>query len=136
MLFNILDYAEDKADNLLLLSAIASRMGKDAPPDDESKTGSLSSSSSRQHSNTQKSAATSSSKEDESRQELGCPRSGFLKKVFVLPANSLYLPSQSELCKLRGSSSSYCKVFFNAEMSENDVYEQIRRAFDDLDGFS
>ncbi|XP_031557727.1 uncharacterized protein LOC116294302 [Actinia tenebrosa] len=128
---------EDKADNLMLLSSIASRMGIDAQ--DGSKNSFLNSSPSGQISNGAMSAATNTSREEDcatSGQERGCPRSGFLKKVFVLPANSLYLPSQSELCKLRGSRSSYCKVFFNAEMNETDVYEQIRMAFDDLVGFS
>lgn len=112
-------------------------MGTDVPNHDDSKNSSLNSSPSRQLSNgSMSAAATTSSREDESRQEPGCPRSGFLKKVFVLPPNSLYLPSQSELCKLRGSRSSYCKVFFSAEMNENDVYEQIRMAFADLVGFS
>jgi hypothetical protein len=137
LLFSYFADFEEKNDNLLLLSSIASRMENNATLSaSENITSSSSTSKKTSNGTTSAGAANNLTKDNtdnnDNVQESSRPRAGFLKKVFVLPPNSLYLPSQSELCKLRGTRSSYCKVLFNAEMSEEDVYGQIRKAFDDL----
>lgn len=113
-----------EADNLILLSSIASKIKHDTPT-----TTTTSTHSKHNHSKHTQSKHTNSKQSDSQKDH---HNSGFHKKVFVLPANSLYLPSQSDLCKLRMNGNCYSKVFFQASMSEDDVIAQIRTTFPDL----
>ncbi|XP_032229549.2 uncharacterized protein LOC116613058 isoform X2 [Nematostella vectensis] len=123
-----------ETDNLMMLSAIASHMvtvQTASPP---------------HASHSYQTTNTSKEPKSASKRTTGCPNihghnasinggnfkphsDGFLKKVFVLPWQSRYLPSQSDLCKLRATRQTYGKVMFSADMNEPDVMSRIRNSF-------